>query len=226
MQSEASLCNFCNYRTGSNTKRGCKCSQRHGRKRPPSQALLPLLAPAEPPGSQWVLGPAPALDNGGLRLCLGLSASAEVPTPRSRPAHRSDAAAGQRGIVPGSCHVLPSPPPAIWPWSWTAYRQASSKAGRPCLQSGSPTTPHQLWPRLEARVQVTIIPRLDSQLLRSLPASTLAALQPLLGSQRRLLIVSQASPATTPSTFSPFTVKSELLTVVSETLPDLAPACL
>ena len=110
MQSEASLCNFCNYRTGSNTKRGCKCSQRHGRKRPPSQALLPLLAPAEPPGSQWVLGPAPALDNGGLRLCLGLSASAEVPTPRSRPAHRSDAAARPRGIVPGSCHVLPSPP--------------------------------------------------------------------------------------------------------------------
>lgn len=80
MWSEASLCNFCNYRMGGKTKQGCKRSQHHGRKRPLPGLFLPLLAPAEHPpprpGSQWVLGPAPALDNSSLRLRLGLSASA------------------------------------------------------------------------------------------------------------------------------------------------------
>ena len=38
---------------------------------PPRPCRVPPLS-----GSQWVLGPAPALDNGSLRLRLGLSASA------------------------------------------------------------------------------------------------------------------------------------------------------
>lgn len=51
MRSGASLCNFCNHRTGSKTKQGCKCSQHHGRKWPLPGPLLPLRTPAECPTS-------------------------------------------------------------------------------------------------------------------------------------------------------------------------------
>ena len=59
-RSGASLCNFCNHRTGSKTKQGCKRSQHHGRKWPLPGLLLPLRAPAECPPLRLPVGSGPS----------------------------------------------------------------------------------------------------------------------------------------------------------------------
>lgn len=150
-------------------------------------------------------GGAMAWDNGSPET----PALASRSLPRSPPhaaACPSDAV-GQREIVQGGFHTLPSRLPAIWSRAGllTANHPARPMAHGPHLQNRSwvsvtlpPTSAHPATP-----MQATII-SLDWQPLIMSPCFPLAPMQPFLGSQRETLklTVSQISPTTSTPTSS------------------------
>lgn len=107
--------------------------------RPVSPLLAPCRAPPPRPGSQWALGPAPALDNSSLRLVLAFLPLPRSPPPRSRPAHPL-MRQRDRGDCPRQLPCAPSPQPAIWPGVGLLTAKPPARPGA-ALQSGSPTTP-------------------------------------------------------------------------------------
>lgn len=215
MQSEATLCNFCNYRTGAKQSRNVHSIMGGSGGPVPRPTALhgTPLAPSRFWAQSWPwtievlrLWPWP------FRLCLS-----PHPTQTPVPLMQWD----RGGLSKWPPHA-PLPPDYHLAQGGAADSQSTSKAFRPHFQNRS-SVPLLTTSTLAATIQVTTMSCLDPQPLNELLCFHLA---PLLSSQgethkRKSDCPHCLNPPVSPI---PFGIKPEPPAVVSETLCDPAPA--